>query len=448
MKRTPPLPKPLKKLPVIAGLMLLVGLAYAGSLTSAEPSSVGLSSDRLSRITAAMESDVAAGRIAGAVGLIARNGQVAYFEARGKADRERGVAMRPDTVFRIYSMSKPITSAALMMLYEEGRFRLSDPVAKYLPELEKVMVLVDKKAGERGGSSGVGTLLGQREEPEVSPDEYELVKPSRAMTVQDLMRHTSGLTYGFSQNDLVDRMYRKARLLNFDKTLAEAVAKLGTLPLKYQPGTRFEYSVSVDVQGRLIEVLSGMALDEFLKQRVFDPLQMTDTGFYVPEPNWDRLAQIYQPQEGGAKIKARDGELGGRYTKNPALLSGGGGLVSTAADYLRFCQMMLNGGELDGARLLSRKTVELMTIDHLAATGVERDGGYGFGLGVAVANDLARSGLNGSLGEYNWGGAAGTKFWIDPQEKMIGIYMVQILPHDGLLYGDVFKRLAYQAIAD
>jgi CubicO group peptidase (beta-lactamase class C family) len=378
MKRTPPLRSPLKKLPATIGLVLLVvllaGLVYAGSLTSAAPSSVGLSSDRLSRITAAMESDVAAGRIAGAVGLIARNGQVAYFEARGKADRERGVAMRPDTVFRIYSMSKPITNAALMMLYKEGRFRLSDPVAKYLPELEKVMVLVDKKAGERGGSSGVGTLLGERDEPEISPDEYELVKPNRAMTVQDLMRHTSGLTYGFSQNDLVDRMYRKARLLNFDKTLAEAVVKLGALPLKHQPGTRFEYSVSVDVQGRLIEVLSGMALDEFLKQRVFDPLQMTDTGFYVPESNWNRLAQIYQPLEGGAKIKARDGELGGRYTKKPALLSGGGGLVSTASDYLRFCQMMLNGGELDEVRLLSRKTVELMTIDHLAASTVHSIG--------------------------------------------------------------------------
>ncbi len=447
MKRTPTLTL-LRRLPCIGTALVLVSLTYAASLTKTEPATVGLSNDRLARITAAMESDVAAGRIAGALGLVARNGQVAYFEARGKADRERGVAMRPDTIFRIYSMSKPITNAALMMLYEEGRFRLSDPVAKYLPELENVMVLVDKRAGERGGPSGVGTLLGDREEPEVSPDEYELVKPNRPMTVQDLMRHTSGLTYGFSQNDLVDRMYRRARLLDFNKTLAEAVAKLGTLPLKHQPGTEFEYSVSVDVQGRLIEVLSGMALDEFLQQRVFDPLLMADTGFYVPEPKWNRLAQIYQPLDGGAKIKAREGELGGRYTKKPALLSGGGGMVSTASDYLRFCQMMLNGGELDGVRLLSRKTVELMTIDHLAATGVDRGNGYGFGLGFAVATDLARSASIGSVGEYNWGGAAGTRFWIDPQEKMIGIYMVQILPHDGLFYGDVFRRLAYQAIVD
>jgi CubicO group peptidase (beta-lactamase class C family) len=444
---TPKLPL-LRHLPRIGAALVLVSLTYAASLTRTEPSTVGLSTDRLARITAAMESDVAAGRIAGAVSLVARNGQVAYFEARGKADRERGVAMRPDTIFRIYSMSKPITSAALMMLYEEGRFRLSDPVAKYLPEFENVRVLVDKKAGERGGSSGVGNLLGEREEPEISPDEYDLVKPERPMTVQDLMRHTSGLTYGFSQNDLVDRMYRKVRLLDFNKTLAEATAKLATLPLKHHPGTQFEYSVSVDVQGRLIEVLSGMPFDQFLQQRVFDPLQMPDTGFYAPEPKWDRLAQIYQPLEGGAKIKAREGEFAGRFKEKPALLSGGGGMVSTTSDYLRFCQMMLNGGEFDGVRLLSRKTVELMTIDHLAATGVKRNNGYGFGLGFAVANDLARGGSIGSIGEYNWGGAAGTRFWIDPQEKMIGIYMLQILPHDGLLYGDVFKRLAYQAIVN
>ena len=448
MKRTPSLSELLKYLPAVVILLLSVGLTHSESLKPAKPSAIGLSGDRLSRITSAMESDVAAGRIAGAVGLVARKGQLAYFEARGKADRERGVAMQPDTIFRIYSMSKPITSVALMMLYEEGLFRLSDPVTKYLPELDNLMVLVDDQADKRGGRTGVDVLLSDGGPPDISPDEYRLVKVDRDITVQDLLRHTSGFTYGFSENALVDRMYRKAKVLDFDKNLAEMTAALSKLPLKYHPGTRFEYSVSVDVQGRLVEVLSGMPFDEFLRKRIFEPLKMADTGFYVPESKLHRFAQIYRPTEGNKGIEPRGGELVTRYTAKPALLSGGGGLVSTASDYLCFCQMLLNEGELNGVRLLSRKTVELMTIDHLAATGVERGGGYGFGLGFAVAADLARSGLNGSLGEYNWGGAAGTRFWIDPREKMIGIYMVQILPHAGLLYGDTFKLLAYQSIAD
>jgi CubicO group peptidase (beta-lactamase class C family) len=224
--------------------------------------------------------------------------------------------------------------------------------------------------------------------------------------------------------------------------------KLGKLPLRHQPGSTWEYSISVDVQGRLIEVLSGMRFDEFLQKRIFEPLGMVDTSFHVPDNKKDRFAQLYAP-DGNGGVKPADPEISERYTPKNRFLSGGGGLISTLGDYFRFCQMMLNGGELNGKRLLSPKTVQLMTIDHLGDVKNGRGKiGYGFGLGFAVATDLSQSGVPGSVGEYNWGGAAGTKFWIDPKEHLIGIYMVQILPHTGLRYGDFFKILAYQSIVE
>jgi len=408
-------------------ILLLIGLAHAllaGGLPTATPPSVGLSPERLARITKAMEDDVAAGRIPGALAMVIRKGKVAYMEARGMADREAAKPMRPDTIFRIYSMSKPITSVAVMMLYEEGKLRITDPVSKYIPELGDMQVLVTSDDGTR-----------------------KFEKPRRAMTVQDLMRHTSGLTYGFFARSPVDQMYLDAGILGTDKDLAEFVTKLGKIPLKHHPGSRFEYSVSTDVLGRLVEVVSGMPLDQFFQKRIFEPLQMTDTAFHVPEAKKSRFAQLYAPE--GKGIKPSDPGQSRRFLSNGTFFSGGGGLVSTAGDYGRFCQMLANGGQLEGARLLGRKTVEYMSMDHLAATGLDGiAGGRGFGLGFAVVKDLAASGVAGSSGEYSWGGMAGTRFWIDPKEQLIGIYMVQISPHTGLPYGDTFKVLAYQAVTD
>lgn len=413
-------------------LLLILVLSFGllgGEMPVAAPESVGLSAERLARATAAMEQDAAAGRIAGAVGLVARKGKIAYFEARGMADREAGAPMRQDAIVRIYSMSKPITSAALMMLFEEGKFRLKDPVSRYMPELKNLEVLVD-----RPGFPGNADRA--RREP-----------ARREMTVQDVMRHTAGLTYGYFGGTSVDSLYNKKHPLYWDGDLKDMARRIAALPLLYHPGEKFHYSIAVDLQGRLIEVLSGQRFDRFLQERLFDPLGMADTGFHVPSKSLDRFAQLYAP-DGKERIKISDRE--DRYKKPGTFFSGGGGLVSTARDYLRFCQMMLNGGEFQGKRYLGRKTVELMTADHLAAVESERiaSGGYGFGLGFAVHLDRGASGAPASLGEYNWGGAAGTKFWIDPAEEMIGIYMVQIIPHSGLRYGNLFKQYAYQAIVD
>lgn len=411
-------------------LLLILSLSLLGGpIPTVEPESVGLSAERLARATEAMEEDAAAGRIAGAVGLVARKGKIAYFEARGMADREAGAPMKRDAVVRIYSMSKPITSAALMMLFEEGEFRLKDPVSRYIPELRNLEVLVD-----RPGFPG-------------DPERARREPARREMTVQDIMRHTAGLTYGYFGGTSADSLYNKKHPLYWQGDLQDMTRRIAALPLLYHPGEKFHYSIAVDLQGRLVEVLSGQRFDRFLQERLFDPLGMADTGFHVPSGSLDRFAQLYAP-DGKKKIKVSDRE--DRYKKPGTFFSGGGGLVSTARDYLRFCQMMLNGGEFQGKRYLGRKTVELMTADHLAAVETERiaNTGYGFGLGFAVHLDRGASGAPASLGEYNWGGAAGTKFWIDPAEEMIGIYMVQIIPHGGLRYGNMFKQYAYQSIVD
>lgn len=427
----------------------LVAQAGEPVLPKAKPGAVGLGAERLERIGSAMEADVTAGRVPGAVALVARRGKVAYFEARGAADRETGAPMRPDTIFRIYSMSKPITSVALMILYEEGKFMLQDPVSKYLPELGKLSVLIDDPLKDEGPVFNIPDLdEDSAPAPTVDTSNLKTEPARRDMTVQDLMRHTSGLTYGFFGNSTVDRLYMEAGILTRDADLADMVSKLGKIPLKHQPGTTWEYSVSVDVQGRLVEVLSGTPFDQYLDERIFKPLGMVDTGFYMPPEKMHRFAQMYSPDRNGGIVPA-DPNLSRNFVEKPGLFSGGGGLVSTAADYYRFCQMLLNGGELNGARILSRKTIELMTANHLVDGIIGGpSGGYGFGLGFAVAEDLGAIGSATSVGEYNWGGAAGTRFWIDPAEEFIGIYMVQILPHTGLNYGSQFKILAYQSITD
>jgi CubicO group peptidase (beta-lactamase class C family) len=403
------------------------------------PEEVGMSGARLANIRSVMNRHVAEKQIPGAIGLIARRGKIAYQETFGMADVEAGKPMRLDTIHRIYSMSKPVTSVAVMMLYEEGKFQLGDPVAKYLPEFAKMQVMIGDK------------------DPETGKPTLKTAPAKRPITIQDLLRHTAGLTYGFFSDTLVDQEYRKARILG-DQNLAEFITNLGKIPLLYEPGARWHYSVAVDVLGRLVEVLSGKPFDQFLQERIFTPLDMRDTGFYVPADKKDRLAKLYSPTKDGkiqpAVTCATRQECVEKfpnavpsYLEPPTLLSGGGGLVSTTYDYLRFCQMLLNQGQYNGKRLLSRKTVQLMSSDNLG-TIPGMGPGAGFGLGFAVSKAPGEAGMIGSPGEYNWGGAAGTRFWIDPKEELIGIFMIQILPHTGLEYGSEFRVLTYQAIAD
>lgn len=405
-------------------LFALVASSLAGDIPQATPDEVGLSKQRLDRITRAMEEDVEKGYLSGAIGVVARKGKIAYWETVGMADREAGRPMRDDAIFRIYSMTKPIVGVALMTLYEEGKFSLRDPVKEHIPELGGLKVMKDDK----------------------------LVPADREMTVQDLMRHTSGMTYGLFGESRVDEMYMDADVLGGNKSVDEFVQKLAKLPLKHHPGSAWEYSVSVDVQGRLIEVLSGMDLDKFMSERVFKPLDMRDTSFRMTAGARDRFVQLYQRTKDKTGIEPAPDSRSERYfDADSRWFSGGGGLVSTTRDYMRFCQMLLNGGVLDGNRILSRKTVDLMAIDHIAeiprASSISRPG-YGFGLNFAVHIAPSGSGLNGSVGEYNWGGLAGTIFWIDPAEEMIGLYMIQVLPPRFEDSRTQFKRLAYQAIID
>jgi CubicO group peptidase (beta-lactamase class C family) len=423
----------MKRLATLLLLSLLLALSCssgpdtadqtAGEVPRVDPAQVGLSQERLERITAALQADVDRGHLAGAIGVVARRGKVAYWEAVGMADRESGRPMSDDTIFRIYSMTKPIVGVGLMTLYEEGRFNLRDRVKDYIPELGGIEVL-----------DGGGTAKARRE-----------------MTVQDLMRHTAGMGYG-GGDTAADKKFRELGVLGGNRSIDDFIQKLAQVPLKHHPGSAWEYSVSVDVQGRLIEVLSGQDLATFLNERIFEPLSMRDTGFTVPEDKKDRFVQMYAKTEDGEGIEPASADRSaGYYDYESKWFSGGGGLVSTTRDYLRFCQMLLNGGTLGGERILSRKTIELMTRDHVAGTrraSPVLSDGYGFGLDFAVHVDRAASGINGSLGEYNWGGLAGTIFWIDPTEEMIGLYMIQLLPPR---FGDgrgQFKRLAYQAIAD
>jgi CubicO group peptidase (beta-lactamase class C family) len=340
--------------------------------------------------------------------------------------------MRKDAIFRIYSMTKAVTGVATMILYEEGRFFLNDPVSKYLHELGGMKVAVEKT-----------DATGKRVLSHTVPAEREI-------TIRDLLRHTSGLNYAGPRDEKGDPMFAKVGVMRPDITIEEAVKRVGKVPLVHQPGTTWDYSISQDVLGRLIEVLSGKTLDKFFEERIFKPLGMVDSGFYVPQEKWDRLTTLYTPNP-DKTIKRHAGPPQESFKKPATMLMGGAGLVSTAMDYARFCQMLLNGGELDGARILSRKTVELMSVDHLG--NLPRAGnllppGNGFGLTFSVNLGPGKNGNIGSEGEYNWGGAAGTRFWIDPKEQMIGVFMIQILPHTDLIYGAQFKQLAYQAIVD
>lgn len=373
-----------------------------------------------------MQGFVDDGRLAGVVTMISRRGKVVHFEKFGKMDLEADKEMQLDTLFRIYSMSKPIVTVAAMTLYEEGRFQLGDPVSKYLPEFKETKVLVDGKE----------------------------VAQEREFTIKNLMSHTAGLTYGFFGDTTVDRQYREAKILQ-NKDLEEMVGLLGKIPLQYQPGSRWQYSVAVDVLGRLIEVVSGMPLDEFLQQRLFDPLEMKDSFFQVPKDKIDRFGtnHVYDKEKG--ELTVMDKPATSQYTKEVTFFSGGGGLISTATDYMRFCQMLLNGGELHGARILSPKTIELMTTNHLTENmrsglgeAVGAAANFGFGLGFGVVIDLASTGIVGSVGSYNWGGAAGTVFWIDPKEELAAVAMIQLMGRRDVPLRSTFQILTYGAFTD
>ena len=393
------------------------------------PESVGFSSSRLSRIDAHMQRYVDDGKLSGIIAAIARRGQLAYRETFGRRDLEAGQPMALDTIFRIYSMSKPITSVAVMMLYEEGRFLLHDPISRFIPGFKHCKVF----ARETGSG-------------------YELEDLAREITILDLLTHTAGLSYGFEPElSYVDKLYAQRRQEmqrdGREVTLEELVRELTRLPLAFQPGRAWRYSMATDVLGYLVQVVADMPFEQFLQEHVFEPLGMVDTDFYVPEDKLDRFAALYSPAEGGG-IQVLDMPGGRDYTRPTRNPSGGGGLVSTTTDYLRFAQMMLNRGELDGVRLLGRKTVEWMTINHLPQ-GLHpwEDAGRGFGLGVGVQIDAARQNL-GSAGSYGWGGAAGTRFWVDPQEALIGLFMIQIMPGEHYPIQDEFGVLAYQALVD
>ena len=420
----------LTRLLVGALLPILVAVpVWAQGLPMSSPEEVGLSSVRLGRIAPFLQRHIDEDLISGSVAMVARNGRVAYHEAFGELDMDAGTPMAKDSIFRIYSMTKPITSLAVMMLWEEGLFLLNDPVSKYIPELGGLQV----------GTDGVGAD-GQ--------PEFTTTRSGRDMTVRDLLRHTSGLTYGIFGTSTVDQMYNEQQLLS-SGSLAEFVDKLSQLPLRYEPGMTWNYSVSTDVLGRLVEVISGMPFDQFLEERIFRPLEMNDTAFWVPASKAHRLTTLYTPKgPDDLTLKEMETDAVARdYRQPPPAPSGGGGLLSTASDYVRFCQMLLNGGELGGVRLLGTHTVEMMTRDHLGDIEMDLGSqGHGFGLGFMINADPGLVGGTAHEGTFSWGGYAHTRFWIDPVDDLIGIFMIQILPSTAVDYGDKFQSLVYQSI--
>ena len=426
---------------VVLALMpatVLAQRAPAPLPAAASPEALGFSSARLERLDAAMAKAVADGRVAGVTTLLARHGKVVAFNTYGHADLAEGRPLEKDAIFRIYSMTKPVTGVAMMILFEEGRWRLDDPVSRYLPELKDLKVLTGVDA------QGVPILVPVAREP----------------TMRELMSHTAGYGYGLSDQHPVDRMFQQARVLG-SSSLQEVVEKTAAIPLKFQPGTDWSYSVAVDLQGRIVEKLSGQTLGAFMAERIFKPLKMVDTGFQVPETSAGRLAKVYvgEPQT-GRLVEAL--ELAGApaqdFTKPPAIESGGGGLVSTAGDYARFAQMIANGGVLDGVRILAPATVELMATDMIpkdavvssnGSVGLRFNDAVGFGLDFMVVKDPRRAGSLEGAGTLSWGGAAGTWFWVDPSNDVVFVGMIQRFGGTGGPdLGTATRTLVYQALVE
>ncbi len=415
---------------ILVMALVLVATTRAADLPAAVPEDLGFSSERLGRIKPVIQREIDKGQYPGAVMLVARRGKVVYFESVGLRDPLIGAPMTNDALFRLYSMTKPFTSVAIMMLMEEGKLRMTDPVSKFIPAFANLQV-------------SVATT-----DPYTGAAKYVNVPPDREMNLQDLLRHTSGIVYGqYTSHPKVKELYAKEGVDWKDLTAAEQIERLARVPLAHQPGTTFEYSLSTDVLGRVVEAISGMPLGEFLQARIFGPLGMTDTAFLVSQDKRGRLAQPFaiDPATKTA-IKLLDVTVP---QKNDA---GGAGSVGTASDYARFLQMLINGGELDGVRLLSPVTVKYMASDHLGPdtkfSGVTTlPGGTGFGLGFAVRNETGRFEVAGNAGEYFWAGAAGTGFYVDPKDEIVCVWMTQGQPgmarrHDRYL----FKQMVYQAI--
>ena len=413
---------------------------------------VGMSTERLKRITSWLEAQVSSNRLAGCSALVARHGEIVYQQSTGQSDVEAGKAFADDTIVRAFSMTKPITTVAAMMLYEEGAFQLDDPIARYLPEFLNTPVWA-------GGNAPL---------EDTSPQETPI-------TVRQIMTHTSGLTYGFMQTNVVDAAYRKAGIGGPSdiKNLQAWVKTAAEIPLVSQPGAQWNYSISTDMLGRLVEVWSDLSLEQFFHERIFAPLKMVDTGFHVREENRPRFSALYSPLSGDGMssvaksgdpfaekktgIKLQESSDKSRYFEPAEIFSGGGGLVSTLADYGRFCQMLLNGGVLDEQRILGRKTVEYMRTNQLpnnsdmAAMGqpvwseTSYDG-IGFGLGFAVVLDPVKAHIITSVGEHHWGGAASTFFWIDPEEDLYVIFLTQLIPSSTYPIRRELRTRVYQAI--
>ncbi|MYA72528.1 beta-lactamase family protein [Candidatus Poribacteria bacterium] len=400
----------MKKLTHISLLLFCVAaFAFGQGLPMTVPEEVGVSAKRLKRIRSLLQGYYNSGQVSGFLTVVARRGKIVHFETIGMRDVENSKPIESDTIFHIYSMSKPITSVAVMMLYEEGHFQLGTPVSRFIPEFENMKVY--------------------------NEDQTEILDAKKKITIKHLLMHTAGLTYGWG-NKPVDTRYKEAKIREPGSTLADMVKKLGNIPLVHEPNEKWTYSVSTDVLGYLVEVVSGMPFEEFLQKRLFEPLGMVDTGFSVPPEKRDRLATLYRrTKENGIERTKRAAIPDDEFTFFP---SGGGGLVSTAADYMRFSQMLLNGGELEGVRILGKKTVELMRYPHHNNR---------FGLGFAIVTDRNPPNILESVGNFSWGGAAATTFWIDPQEELVGLLMTQLL-NNRYPFQQQFKVLTYQALTE
>jgi CubicO group peptidase (beta-lactamase class C family) len=427
-------PHPELKLPaLLLASVLGASTAWAAGhdLPAAKADSVGMSAERLARLNETMKGLIDQGRLAGAVTMVSRHGKVVEFDANGKRDIAANAPMQKDSIFRIYSMSKPITGVAMMLLFEEGKWQLNDPVAKYIPEFAGLKVY--------GTDAANNVVMKDQVHP---------------VTMRELMSHSGGFTYGFFSNTPVDKLQREANVLDLDSTLDDFIKRVAKIPLNAQPGTEWHYSISVDIQGYIVQKLSGMPFEEFLEKRIFKPLGMNDTAFYVPKEKLNRFAEFYSYDKDGKLLALgpKDG-LNHDFSAKPTFASGGGGLVSTATDYMRFCQMLLNGGELDGLRLLSPKTVELMHTNMLAPGLTVFGQTSGFGLDFAIYTDPVAAGGYYGKDTFYWGGAAGTWFWIDPVNDLIVVGMIQQVAGTGAVATGAIPdvrglshALTYQAI--
>ena len=415
-------------LSLVLFVQTFASLGYAQELPRAKPEDVGMSSQQLTRLSTTLDGYVKDGRLAGGVALVMRRGKVAFLHTFGSRDREANSPMKADSIFRIASQSKALTSVGIMMLQEEGKLLISDPVSKFIPEFANSTVAVPKDGGG-----------------------YDVVKAKRQITIRDLLTHTSGISYGTGP---AKDKWDAAKISGFyfsdrDEPIGETIKRMAALPMDAHPGEKYIYGYSIDILGVVIERASGMAFDQFLQQRILDPLAMKDTSFYLPMNKLDRLAVVYSAKDGKAERAPVEGTIAsqGHYVNGPRKsFSGGAGLLSTPGDYARFLQMMLNGGQLNGKRILSRKSVELMTIDSLL--GITFRPGQGFGLGFSVVKDVGQYGALSSVGEYGWGGAYHSNYWVDPKEQLVVIYMTQLLPAGNIDDYGKLRAGVYSSIVD